>query len=230
VLFDFQGDEELAMAYEQEMIAKWKPEYNISFGGEGGRISEATRKKIGDAHRGMTRSEETRRRIGEANRRRVQSAETRKKIGDASRGRVHSEENIRKMSEANKGRVSPNKGKTASAETVRKMSLAHMGRAPTNKGIPHSEETRKKMSAAHTDVPRVMTAKLLAALSDNIRKAQDSAKIPVKCLADGRVFASAAEADRFYGFSVGTVRTVTSGRNKSTHGMVFIRYDGSENK
>ena len=52
VLADFDGDEELALAYEAEMIAKWSPEYNIYPGGSGGTMPLETRRKISEAHKG----------------------------------------------------------------------------------------------------------------------------------------------------------------------------------
>lgn len=52
VLGEFGDDEELAKVYEIEAIAKYRPEYNLSYGGEGGTLHESSRKKIGEANRG----------------------------------------------------------------------------------------------------------------------------------------------------------------------------------
>ena len=52
VLCDFAGDEDLAKVFECEAIAAYKPEYNLTYGGEGGTLAEESRKKIGDANRG----------------------------------------------------------------------------------------------------------------------------------------------------------------------------------
>jgi group I intron endonuclease len=52
VLADFDGDEDLALAYEAEMIAKWVPEYNIYPGGSGGAMPPETRRKISEANKG----------------------------------------------------------------------------------------------------------------------------------------------------------------------------------
>lgn len=53
VLGDFDGDEELAKLYEIEAIAKYKPEYNLSYGGDGGSLSEETRAKISASRIGL---------------------------------------------------------------------------------------------------------------------------------------------------------------------------------
>lgn len=52
VMADFAGDEELAKLYECEAIAKYKPEYNLSYGGEGGTMHPETRRRISQNTRG----------------------------------------------------------------------------------------------------------------------------------------------------------------------------------
>jgi len=63
-------------------------------------VSEETRKKLGDAHRGKKLSPEHIQLIKKRNTGVVPSAETREKIRLASTGRLHSDESRKKMSEA----------------------------------------------------------------------------------------------------------------------------------
>lgn len=85
VLGDFDGDEDLAKLYEREAIAKYKPEYNLSFGGDGGRLAQETRDKIRAGKigkpsplKGTTKSVEIRLRMSEAAKglKKTQSAKT----------------------------------------------------------------------------------------------------------------------------------------------------------
>ncbi len=69
VMYDFDGDEELAKLYEIEAIEKYRPEYNLSRGGDGGSLAEETKQRISASNLGKSRnlgvpkSEETRRRM-----------------------------------------------------------------------------------------------------------------------------------------------------------------------
>ena len=124
--------------------------YNISDGGEGtaGVIpSEATRKRMSEAHKGKTLSLEHRKKIGEACRN--PSEEIRKKISESSKGRTHSLETRRKISESHIGMCHSKKSrrKISEAHKGKTLSLEHrkkIGKAL--KGRTRSLETRKKMS------------------------------------------------------------------------------------
>lgn len=93
--------------------------YNLTTGGEGGKLSEETRAKISRALMGRPCSAETRTKIGKPC-----SAEKRAKIGAANRvalkGRTWSADALAKRSATNKGRK-------RSAETKAKMSAAQKG-------------------------------------------------------------------------------------------------------
>ena len=125
--------------------------YNMTDGGEGssGCIpSEESRRKMGDARKGENHylygkslSEETKTKMSEAHKGRTPSEESRRKMSDARKGKTHTEETRRKISEANKDKNHPNYGKTLSEETKRKMGDARKGRT-------HSEETKRKLSEA----------------------------------------------------------------------------------
>lgn len=131
ILFDVYGEDMMNFLEEaivDEAFVAREDTYNIALGGKGGfapEMSEETKRKIGESHKGNRQSEETR-----------------KKIGEACKGRHHSEETKRKMSESRKGHPGYMKGKHSSEETKRKMSEAH-------KGKHHSEEARRKMSESH---------------------------------------------------------------------------------
>jgi len=113
--------------------------HNMTNGGDGvsgGIISDETKRKLSEAHKGKTHSEETRRKISEAKKGKTHSEETKRKIGEAHKN--PSEETRRKIGEASKGR---NKDRIVSEETRRKMS-------ESGKGRTHSEDSKKKMSEA----------------------------------------------------------------------------------
>lgn len=114
--------------------------------------TEETKRKIGDAHKGLKHTEEAKQKMSQnaATRR----PEVRKKISEANKGRApwtegkhHSNETRMKISEVLKGRTAWNKGVTGyhtiphTEEHKKKISEA-------NKGRKHSEEIKKKMSIA----------------------------------------------------------------------------------
>ena len=83
--------------------------------------SEETKKKMSEAHKGLT---------------------------SPRKGVTLSEETKKKMSEAKKCEKNPFYGKTHSEETRKKISEAKKGRTSNRKGVTLSEETRKKISEA----------------------------------------------------------------------------------
>lgn len=105
--------------------------YNITDGGEGrtGLMSEETKKKIAESHKGKTplkgkhHSEETKKKMSEAHKGKYFTEEHKKKIAEAMKGRIyfHSQETRKKMSEAHKG-------KTNSEEAKKKMSEVKKGK------------------------------------------------------------------------------------------------------
>ena len=101
--------------------------YNLTTGGEGGKKSAETKRKIGDANRGKKHSEEVRRKISEANRGKKLSDETRKKLSYANRGKTRapfSAEHRKKIGDANRGENHAFYGKKHTAETRLKISEA----------------------------------------------------------------------------------------------------------
>ena len=144
--------------------------HNRTNGGEGPSgaiISDETRRRMSEAHKGRNVSEETKIKLSvasknpsEETRRKmsewIRSEETRIKISEASKGHNVSEETRRKISEAHKGHTvseetkrklsEARKGKTHSEESKRKISEAKKGKTHS-----HSEETKRKISEANKD-------------------------------------------------------------------------------
>lgn len=120
---------------EYEIIHPWLNNemcLNLMEGGQGGSISEESKRKISIANKGRLKG-----------------------VKPWITGKGHSEETKKKLSEINKGRPSSFKGKHHSVESKKNMSEAHKGKSPWNKGkesqlkgIPRSEETKKKISEA----------------------------------------------------------------------------------
>lgn len=242
IIADFEGDEELAKLFECEAIQGWKPQYNISYGGDGHYVSLESRKKIGDANRGRPKSPETLQKMREARVGFKHREESKKRISASNKGRVVSEATrarlrARVISDETREKIAAaNRGKTHSVETKEKIrairtgtkssdqarariSAANKGRPAHNKGIKHRAETIAKMRAAH--LGRVATEEARV----NMRAAQAPRRKPVQCVNDGRVFDSSREAEVFYGLCQAAVTRVVTGVIKSTKGLVFVRYE-----
>ena len=113
---------------------------NIRHGGTVGELSEETKKKMSNSHKGKTSNFkghkhplEALKKISEYNKGKSFSEETRIKLSAALKGKQnfkgkhHSEEFKKRMSDINKG-------KTLSEETKKKLSDSAKGRIPWNKG------------------------------------------------------------------------------------------------
>ncbi len=218
VMADFQDDEELAKAYECEAIAAYKPEYNLTYGGEGGTLAAETRAKISAGNRGKSRG------AGVA-----KSAEHRKNIGDAQRGKskpghAHSEETRRKISAANIGHAPTRVGPHSEA-TKQKLREANAGQVPWIKGKKLGEITIARMRVAAKERwvnPSERRLAATAALVDALAKRN---KKPVICVTDGCTFDSATDAAEFYGLAPRAVADAAKGRKANVRGAVF-RYAG----
>ena len=105
--------------------------YNLTAGGDDGRMSTEIRKKMSESAKGRTpwnKGKETKKGW-------THSRETRKKISEAATGRKHTPESRKKMSEAAKGRK-------MAPETRKKISEANKGK----KRPPRSPEWSRKIS------------------------------------------------------------------------------------
>jgi group I intron endonuclease len=105
--------------------------YNLREGGGNGKLSDETKKKMSESHRG-----EKSHMYGKP-----KSLETKRRISEAHMGKTHTEETKSKLSEAHRGEKSHMYGKPLGEETKRKLSEAHMG-------ITHTVETKQRMSDA----------------------------------------------------------------------------------
>lgn len=129
VVLEVVEDKETADALEKKFIAHYKSLMgelcmNIQDGGGGNgggtyKLSEDTKQKMSESHRGKK---------------------------GTMLGKHHSEAAKRKIAESRMGEKHPFFGKHLSEATRKKMSDAHKGRTPWNKGKKMSEATRKKMS------------------------------------------------------------------------------------
>ena len=86
-------------------VSEWG--YNVFWGGKSSIMTEETKKKISDAHKGMVTywpSEETKEKCRVGSTGKKLSEESKKKVGDSKRGIPRSEETKRKVSESRKGK------------------------------------------------------------------------------------------------------------------------------
>lgn len=104
--------------YIKELNTKVPYGYNLTDGGDGTlgfSLSEETRKKLSEAHKGKKLSQETKNKMSIS------------KKGEKNNfyGKRHTEESIEKMSESHKGKQTWMKGKHHTEETKKKMSEIH---------------------------------------------------------------------------------------------------------
>ena len=126
--------------------------YNLTSGGDTNVIiSEETRRKLSESHKGIHPTEETRRKLSESHKGKgitpkgkgrtpwnkgiPMTEETRKKMSESHKRRPFSEETRKRMSESHKGKKTWNYGKTNvySDETKRKISKARSKNKLINK-------------------------------------------------------------------------------------------------
>lgn len=195
MLADFEDDEDLAKLYEREMIEKYRPEYNLNYGGDGGTTHPDTRRKISEANRGHV---------------------------PVFKGRKWSEEALAKFraTKARNGKPGPWAGKTRPRETVEKIRAKNIGRPSAMKGrTPTADALENMRRAAKTRKRYVPTVEHIAAL---VAGARESRRKPVRCLDDWLVFSSATEAAKYYGMRVNSVSRVAAGTRESAAGRRFI--------
>jgi hypothetical protein len=124
-------------------IATMTPEQRLIFGSRRGmKVSEETKQRMSESHKGVPFTEERRKALSKAweSRSRDVSEETRQKIGLASKGRTHetSEETRQKISKANKGRVPK-----FSEETRQKISTGNTGKVRSEEAREHYRQAMK---------------------------------------------------------------------------------------
>lgn len=194
VMADFDGDEELAKLYECEAVAKYKPEYNISRGGEGGSMPQETRDKISAGRRG--------------------------KPGTLL-GRPRTPEFKAHMSALMKGVPRPElRGKKMSPELAAKLRAISTGRVPSDETRQRQSESRKRY---YQNLSPERRAELSAKASSSVAKLHEKRKIQVMCVNDGHVFESIRAAARYYEVAEESVRLVVKGKRKTAGGFVFVQ-------
>jgi group I intron endonuclease len=157
-------DEELdywEQHYIQECNSISPNGYNLTYGGEGGKKSDETKKKISENSRGKKKpsfTEEHKKKISEALKRnaftkknkvwlgRTFTEEYKKKIKEVNKVRTLTEEQKKKISEAKKGNTNMY-GKSHTEEAKQKMRIARKLYWEKNK-IIFSEEAKQKMRIA----------------------------------------------------------------------------------
>ena len=134
--------------------------YNLTEGGDGGIVSEESRKKMSESHK------------------RLLSREKHPMLG-----KHHSEESKKKMSNAKKGKPAHNKGIPMSEETKKKLSESKKGLLSGEKnpmfGKHHSEETKQKIGGVHKGkhISEEQKKKLSVALKGRIMSDEHKKKI-----------------------------------------------------
>lgn len=128
--------------HEREWIEKSKTEYltNSTSGGDGGRdliVSEETRRKLSDSHKGKTPTIETRLKMSAAQKTKIISEEALRRQRESNKGRMFSIEHRQNISASRKGIV-------FSFEHRRNIGISSKGRVI-------SEESRKKMSVSQKE-------------------------------------------------------------------------------
>jgi len=118
--------------------------YNGTFGGKGGKKTEAAKSKMSSSQKGRVASPETRAKMSKAGKGKKQDPEHIRKRALAITGKPKSAESIRKTTAGLTGR----KNGPMSQETKQKLRVKATGRG-------HTEETREKLRKPHTEERRL---------------------------------------------------------------------------
>lgn len=131
-------DENTAKNIEQKLIRKYKKEnisYNITDGGDGNVgwvMSDKTKNKISEKHKGKKLSEEHKKHISDGSKGRVVTNETRNKISISNKGHLVSDENKQKFRERINKYIEenghPNLGKKYTNEEKLNMKMSQKNR------------------------------------------------------------------------------------------------------
>jgi group I intron endonuclease len=195
---------EQAKEFEIWFIAKFKPSYNRSTGGEshaGHKLSPAQLKRLSDSHKGMIGTF-----LGKTH-----TPETRKRLSELGMGQQ------RRL-----GKKSPGSGLKAAAT---KRERGTVGRPPWTGGT-RSEETRLRISTAKTGKPRSpIPEETLDIFRENMRRAARARRKKIVCLNDQMVFSHSAEAAKHYGLHEKTPGRLACNGGTSLSGLRFAYVD-----
>lgn len=153
--------------------------YNINEGGFRCKLSEETKKKIGDALRGRTYSDEKKKMYSEAHKGHKLTPEHAAKIGAAHKGKPHSKEwsaNIRKSFEQYRGENHWNHGKRPSEEHIKKM---------VEGSIAFRKEHREAYASQWKSVVCVETEERFACIAD-AAQTKDISRSSISSCANGK--------------------------------------------
>lgn len=164
ILFDVYGEDLMNFLEEaivDEAFVAREDTYNIALGGQGGRLllnysplSEETKKKISQAHKGKHLSEETIQKMLKTRQGYHHSKETRKKMSDAAKGHFVSEETKQKIGKHHRGKIISDEQKLKISHALKGRKLEpnseehNRKNADAHRGKKHSDATKQKMSEA----------------------------------------------------------------------------------
>lgn len=243
-IMDFEGDYELAMVFEAEIVEKERPAYNLVPGGlnRTGPAAPETTRRLRESHlgkpsprkgtklppetvaklRGQKRTDEQRARMSAAQKNRLAG-----KPGFMT-GKKHTEEARAKMRAARAANPIgywAGKKRPDAAEWLRK---ANTGRPSPMRGVPKPREQVEKMRAAKIGKPKTMTPAAVKAQAENYAKMLASKYRAVVCLNDGRVFKRVSDVPAEYGVSLSSVIRVLKRRSLTVKGWRFAYVGGGD--
>ena len=150
----FKCDESVVRQLEGLTLEACRPAYNLTMSVDGStRLSDETKRRLSETHRGVPKSEAHRRHIGEAHKGRPKSAAQKAKLSKAMTGKKLTAEHRRKIGDAEKGRVTSDLARKHMSEAQKghPVSLKVRQSLKGNKlalGLRRSAETKQRMSAS----------------------------------------------------------------------------------
>ena len=179
--------------YYINLFDTFKNGYNeTSGGGQNFEISDETRKKMSDSHKGKTPSDETKEKIRQVRIGKTQSDEAKEKMRQAHIGKTLSDEHKEKIRQV---RI----GKTQSDETKEKISKGNKGKTPWNKGKTQSDETKDKIGKANA-------------------KQVDQYSLDGTFI---KTFPSTMQVQRELGFANNNIGACCNGKQKTSNGFIW---------
>lgn len=141
-------DPENCLIYEQLALDHLQPEYNICLiagNSLGRKLSQETKRKLSEAHRGKHLSEETRRKMSKSKRGKRLSDETKQRISNSKRNKPCIEETKRKISASLSGR------KNGAMDEERKLKISKAQRGENNHQCKLMEQDIIKIRQLYKD-------------------------------------------------------------------------------
>lgn len=199
--------QEEANHFEELLIEKFEtinPDkgYNLKSGGENNKLSEATKRKIGDSNKGKIISDEQKKRISEAQTGRHLTQEHKTIIANANKGKILSNETKLKIGQSAIGRNIGRKHSKEELEKMRQKRKPHdkSGDTSNYKGRAVGSKTKKENPAYHKKMVMQfeMDGKLIAA------------------------YESVMEASRQTGINDGNISRCCNGHTRTAGGYIWL--------